>query len=66
MADNPVTALSYNYWVKTMKTLKAHPSSNDATRQLAEMCLRLMEINKFDRTTIEYLNAEGARAMGDA
>jgi hypothetical protein len=65
MSDNPVTALSYDYWVRTMNTLQAHPSSNEATKQLAGMCQRLMEINRHDPETIKYLNAEGARAMNE-
>ena len=61
--EDSVTALSHDYWVKTMRTMMIHPSSNEATKQLAEMCLNLIELNKFDADTIAYLNAEGARAM---
>ena len=60
---NPVTALSYPYWVKTMETLMKLPSSDPATRELAEMCLNLIELNKFDPETIEYLNSRGVQAM---
>lgn len=63
MPDNSVTALSYPYWVTAMETLMAHPSSNQAVKELAEMCLNLIELNKFDPETIEYLNSCGARAM---
>lgn len=58
-----VTAITHSFWVKTMETMMKHPSSNEATRQLAEMCLHLIQLNKSDPETIEYLNACAARAM---
>ncbi len=61
--DGTQTAITYPYWVKTMESLLRHPSATSSTRMLAEMCLNLIELNKFDGETIEYLNSRALQAL---
>ncbi len=60
---NSVTPLTHNYWVETMQTMMKHPSANETIRQLAEMVLNLIELNKFDPDTGAYLDSLGLKAL---
>lgn len=60
--DGP-TAITHNTWVQTLTSIHNHPSSDQSVKQLAEMCLALIEINKHDPETVAYLNARASRAL---
>lgn len=55
--------MTYPHWTRTMEALMVHPAATASTRSLAEICLNLIEINKFDPETIEYLNSRASQAL---
>ena len=61
--ENELVAMTYPYWVKTMETLQTHPSSDTTHKQLAAMVLALIELNKHNPATIEFLNTRGSEAL---
>ena len=61
--DGVEIALTYGVWMKTCDFYKSHPSSTVTTKELAEMLRDLIELNKHDHDTIEYLNTRANRAM---
>jgi hypothetical protein len=61
--DGLETPLSYDIWMKTLTAYRDHPSSTKSLVHIAELAKKLIEINKHNQETIQYLNSRANHAI---
>jgi len=63
---NSEVALTYAHWQEAMRIMSEHPQATHNERELALMVQSLIDINKFDPETIEYINNKAEQFMAGA